>query len=105
METGREPSSRSYRAGYLVVAVGMLGLLMTGCGGSSGNSTRSSSSTQALKRVDVHVVRSATAEAPRRSVLAGIADLLGWPQVAEASSGIPGCTVSASGVPSVLTDA
>jgi hypothetical protein len=39
-------------------------------------------------------------------MLASIADLLGWPQVAEASSGVPGCLVTATtGGQTATTDA
>jgi hypothetical protein len=78
--------------------------VLAGCGGKSGSSTEASSSSQTLKRLEVHVARGASAEAPHRSMLARAADLLGWPQLAEASSGVPGCTVTAGGQ-SAITDA
>lgn len=96
---------RKARGGGGVLGVALLAgvVLLAGCGGKSGSSTTSSSA-QTVKRLEVHVVRGGSAEAPRRFMLARIADLLGWPQVAEASSGIPGCTVAAGGG-SAVTDA
>jgi hypothetical protein len=38
-------------------------------------------------------------------MLARVGDLLGWPQLAEASSGIPGCNVTATGATPAVTDA
>ena len=73
-------------------------VVLAGCGGGgkSGSPT-ASSSTQTLKRVDVHVTRGASAEGPRQSMLARIANMLGWPQEAEAASGVPGCSVTGGG--------
>jgi hypothetical protein len=51
--------------------------VLAGCGGKSGSSTEASSSSQTLKRLEVHVARGASAEAPHRSMLARAADLLG----------------------------
>ena len=76
--------------------VAVLGLLLVGCGGKGGGSTgpsSSSSSSSALKRLEVQVVQGST-RAPGQSMLTRVADLLGWPQVAEASH----CTVSGGGV-------
>ena len=87
-----ETQSRGRHAIRLGITVAVLAIAVAGCGGKSG-STTSSSSTAALKRLDVQVVRT-TAAAPSRSLVASVADLLGWPQVAEASH----CTVSAGGI-------
>lgn len=85
------------------VLLGAVVLAGCGGGGKSGSPT-ASSSTQTLKRVDVHVTRGGSAEAPRSSLLARIGDLLGWPQAAEASTGVAGCTVAGGGA-SATTDA
>ena len=80
-------------------------LVLAGCGGGgkSGSPT-AASSTQTLKRVDVHVTRGGTAEAPRSSMLAMIGNLVGWPQTAEASTGVSGCNVAGGGA-TAITDA
>lgn len=85
--------SRILRTWYLGAALGILAVTLAGCGGSSSSSSGPSSTSQTLKRLDVQIVRR-TAEAPPQSVLARLADLLGWPQVAEASH----CRVTAGGV-------
>jgi hypothetical protein len=86
-----------------VVLLGAMAL--AGCGGSKSGSPTASTSTQTLKRVDVHVVGGGAAEGPRRSMLARIGDLLGWPQKAEASAGIAGCSVAGGGATPATTDA
>jgi hypothetical protein len=87
------------------VLLGALVLAGCGGGGKSGSPT-AASSTQTLKRVDVHVTRGGSAEAPRSSMLAMIGNLLGWPQTAEADTGVQGCTVTAqTGGASAVTDA
>ena len=73
-----------------LVLLGAVVLAGCGGGGKSGSPT-ASSSTQTLKRVDVHVVGGGAAEGPRQSMLARIGNLIGWPQMAEASAGVPGC--------------
>ncbi len=78
---------------YLGAALGVLAMGVASCGGSSGSSSGPSSSSQTLKRLDVQIVRR-TAQVPAPSMLARLGDLLGWPQVAEASH----CTVTAGGV-------
>jgi hypothetical protein len=85
------------------VLLGALVLAGCGGGGKSGSPT-AASSTQTLKRVDVHVTRGGSAEAPRSSMLAMIGNLLGWPQTAEASTGVSGCSVTGGGA-SATTDA
>jgi hypothetical protein len=87
-----------------IVLLGAVVLAGCGGGGKSGSPT-ASSSTQTLKRVDVHVVGTGAAEGPRQSMLARIGNLIGWPQVAEASAGIAGCTVNGGGAPQAITDA
>ena len=91
------------RAVALVVVAGAFALAGCGGGGKSGTPT-ASSSTQTLKRVDVHVTRGGTAEAPRSSMVAMIGNLLGWPQLAEASTGVSGCSVTGGGA-TATTDA
>jgi hypothetical protein len=86
-----------------IVLLGAVVLAGCGGGGKSGSPT-ASSSTQTLKRVDVHVVGGGVAEGPRQSMLARIGNLIGWPQMAEASAGVPGCTVSGGGA-TATTDA
>src|SRR5215470_13066407 len=89
-----------------VVLLGAVVLAGCGGGGKSGTPTASSSSsTQTLKRVDVHVTKGGTAEGPRSHMLAMIGAVLGWPREAEAASGIPGCQVSGGGATPVQTDA
>ncbi len=78
---------------YLGAALGVLAMAAAGCGGSSSSSSGPSSSTQTLKRLEVQLVRTA-AQLPAPTMLARLGDLLGWPQVAEASH----CTVTAGGV-------
>jgi hypothetical protein len=79
-----------------VVLLGAVAL--TGCGGGGHGSTpTSATSTQTLKQVNVHVTRGGAAEAPRSSMVAMIGDLLGWPQVAEADTGVSGCSVTGGG--------
>ena len=93
------------RCRLLGSAVLLGALVLAGCGGGgkSGSPT-AASSTQTLKRVDVHVTRGGSAEAPRSSMLAMIGNLLGWPQTAEASTGVSGCSVTGGGA-SATTDA
>ena len=89
-----------------VMLLGAVALAGCGGGGKSGTptaSTTTSASAQKVKQVNLHLVRSGSAEAPRQSMLVRVADLLGWPQVAEASTGVQGCTVSAGGG-SAVTD-
>lgn len=80
------------RVHRLGLAVAIVGTVLAGCGG-GGSSTGPSRSGAALKRLEVEVVQGSAA-VPSRSVLARVADMLGWPQVAEASH----CTVTAGGV-------
>jgi hypothetical protein len=87
-----------------VVLLGAVVLAGCGGGGKGGGTPTAASSTQTLKRVDVHVTQGGSAEGPRQSMLASIGNLLGWPQVAEASSGIANCTVTAGAV-NAKTDA
>ncbi|MBI3456076.1 MAG: hypothetical protein HY002_09860 [Candidatus Rokubacteria bacterium] len=88
------------RTRFLGVALGMVGVIVAGCGGKSGSSTGpSTSSSSTLKSLEVTVVTAPAAQAPSRFGLARLADLLGWPQVAEASH----CTVSAPGVSGTVT--
>ncbi len=84
---------RTPRTWYLGAALGVLAVTVAGCGGSSSSSSGPSSTSQTLKRLDVQIVRTA-AQGPERPILARLADLLGWPQVAEASH----CRVTAGGV-------
>jgi hypothetical protein len=80
-----------------------------GCGGGKTSSgTTATSSAQTLKQWEVRVTGSTAARAPDGSFMERLARLLGWPEVAEASAGVPGCTVSApgpGGTVSALTDA
>lgn len=91
----------------LAVTVGVLGVVLAGCGGGSKGSstTGSSATTAALKRLEVQVVGVSTAQGPS-TVVGHLAALLGWPTTAEAGPGVAGCTVTAvtSGV-SAITDA
>ena len=92
-----------FRALGGVVLLGAVVLAGCGGGGKSGTPT-AASSTQTLKRVDVHVTRGGSAEAPRSSMVAMIGNLLGWPQTAEASTGVSGCSVTGGGA-TATTDA
>ena len=93
-----------FRALGGVVLLGAVVLAGCGGGGKGGGTPTAASSTQSLKRVDVHVTQGGSAEGPRQSILARVGNLLGWPQVAEASSGIANCTVTAGAV-TAKTDA
>jgi hypothetical protein len=86
------------------VLLGAVVLAGCGGGGKGGGTPTAASSTQSLKRVDVHVTQGGSAEGPRQYILARVGNLLGWPQVAEASSGIANCTVTAGAV-TAKTDA
>jgi hypothetical protein len=90
-------SARIHRRRWLGVTAGLVGVaVLVGCGGGSGSpagSSGSGSTRNALKRLEVEVARG-SARAPAPSLVARAADLLGWPQLAEASH----CTVSAGGV-------
>jgi hypothetical protein len=86
------------RALACVLAAAAVGLTACGGGGKSGTSGTSvtAATSNTLRRVEVKV-RTGSAQAEPRSMLARAADLLGWPQVAEASH----CTVEGGGVTGV----
>jgi hypothetical protein len=66
--------------------------VLTGCGGSSSSTTGpSGGSSGSLSSLEVEVVPDSSAQAPLGAIVARIAGLLGWPQVAEASD----CSVTA----------
>ena len=93
------------RGGLGVALVGV-GILVAGCGGggkSSSTTATSSSQGQTLKRWELRVKNGGTAQIPAPSFVERVAGLLGWPQIAEASTGIPGCNVSAPGPGGTVT--
>lgn len=90
------------------VAIAATAAVLVGCGGSTSSTTTSSSSAQTLRQWEVRVTGRSSAQVPAGAFMERLAGLLGWPQVAEASSGVPGCTVSApgpGGTVSAVTDA
>jgi hypothetical protein len=88
----------SRRGTGLVAGVVAAGVVLAGCGsGKSSSSTSSTSAGQTLKQWEVRVKNGSSAQAPTRSFMEQLAGLLGWPQIAEASTGVPGCSVSAPG--------
>ena len=101
--------ARVWGRGGVGLAVGIVaaGVILAGCGSGKSSSTTSSTSTnqKTLKQWEVRVKRGASAQAPAPSFMERLAGLLGWPQVAEASSGVPGCKVSAPGAVDAFTDA
>lgn len=92
----------------LTVGIVVTGVALVGCGsGKSSSSTSSTSTGQTLKQWEVRVKGSSSAQAPARSFMERFAGLFGWPQIAEAGTGVPGCIVSAPGAvpPTATTDA
>lgn len=97
------------RSTRLAAGILTLGVALAGCGGGSKSSSSTGSTgstTAALKRLEVQVTGTSTAQAPATSLLARLGQLVGWPAAAEASVGLQGCTVTASTLPgvSVTTD-
>jgi hypothetical protein len=82
----------------LAVGIVTAGVMLAGCGsGKSSTSTSSTSTGQTLKQWEVRVKGSSSALAPTSSFMERLAGLIGWPQNVEASTGVPGCNVSAPG--------
>lgn len=94
----------------LVVVIVATGAILAGCGsGKSSSATSSTSTSQTLRRWELRVTNGSAAQGPAPSFMERLAGLIGWPQIAEAGTGVAGCNVSAPGpgntIVSDVTDA